>query len=61
MKKIKKFFRKHEDRIGHFMFKVIVIIISPVLFIYGGIVCIFRYYRFVRDTVHEKVPKQYYF
>jgi len=38
-----------------------VLIISPYLFLSGGIERIFRYIRYVIDVGHKQEPKSYYF
>lgn len=50
---------KFTDVIGFIGFVLIVILISPFLFITGGIVRIIRYIRFVSDKVNDRKPKKY--
>lgn len=49
------------DLIGYVSFILMIIIISPYLFISGGLQRIIRFYQYVSANVHEKRPKKYYY
>ena len=49
------------DKIGYLLFLSLIIIISPYLFISGGVSRIIRYYKYVSNTMHNKDLDQYFF
>ena len=52
---------KLSDIFGYILFILFLIIGSPYLFISGGIVRIIRFYGYVKNKVHDKIPNKYYY
>lgn len=51
--------QKLSDKLGYIMFIVILIVLSPFLFVSGGMVRVKRYYLFVSNSVNDKPIKTY--
>jgi len=51
--------QKLSDYFGYVLFLLFLVLISPILFITGGIRRIQRFYMYVRNGVKEETPKRY--
>lgn len=49
------------DKIGHLIFVIGLIIVSPAFMVVGGLLTPFRFYKYIRSQVYNHVPKKYFY